>query len=159
MRSDAHFLVEGAHRRGVVYNDNEAKSKGMHTEIPGQGEEKRLHVNIKKNLPGKMRPDPALVLGIDFPAPGTRLIPINLPGDLDSWLNLATICLAHFARGSGWWSSCLASQPSYGAQLPTPHGLGRSWPLLLPAIPIEWVAEGWQEGSHGCNGKFHLISH
>lgn len=48
MRNDADFLVEGAHRRGVVYNGNEAKPKGMHTEIPGQGEEKRLHVNIKQ---------------------------------------------------------------------------------------------------------------
>ena len=102
MRNDAHFLVEGAHRRGVVYNGNEAKPKGMHTEIPGQGEEKRLHMNIRKNLPGKMRPDPDLVLGIGFPSSGTCFVPINFPGDLDSWLNLAMICLAHFAWGCGW---------------------------------------------------------
>ena len=42
MRNDAHFLVEGAHRRGVGYNGNKAKPKGRHAEIPGQGGEKRL---------------------------------------------------------------------------------------------------------------------
>ena len=59
-------------------------------------------VERKGYLPGIMRPDPNLVLGIDFPDPGTCLIPINLPGDLDSWLNVATICPVHFAWGWGW---------------------------------------------------------
>lgn len=50
MRNDAHFLVEGAHRRGVGYNGNKVKPKARHAEIPRQGGEKRLHVNIKKKI-------------------------------------------------------------------------------------------------------------
>lgn len=88
LRNDAHFLVGGTHRRGVGYSGSKVKPKARHAEIPRQGGEKRLNVNIrKKNLPGIMRPDANLILGIDFLAPGTCLIPINLPGDLDSWLN------------------------------------------------------------------------
>lgn len=67
--------------------------------------ERKDYMNIykkKKSLPGIMRPDPNLFPGTDFPAPGTYLIPITLHGDLDSSLNLDTICPAHFAQGWGW---------------------------------------------------------